>query len=169
VAQQRTNEGTQALPSIAESWTTIAEEDFTDGVGIFDKRRNAAKRYTIVKNRRGVVRIAGGESSTSAIVSNQIDLNNSSFSRLRVGFSFYATEMVHSSDVCISYTLDNGSVAGEKCWSSLHAFELGRWYDGESIEFASAGAKSLGVRIRVDGGSDNGNVLIDSVRIQGME
>ncbi len=93
-------------------------------------------------NRASVVCLAGGNSS---IKSNQFPLRVGSFERFRIKFSFYAIEMKHTDDLCLDYELGDGAVTGRKCWSSLHAFENSRWYDGKSFEFAASNAESLKV------------------------
>ena len=129
-------EGTQYLRNEG-GWMTIVEEDFTNAFGLFDHHGNNATHYTSAMNRVGVVHISGGEGGSSVIKSKQISLNNSLFTRFRIAFSFYAIEMEHSDDLCLDYEIDNGDITGEKCWSSLPAFENGRWYDDNSLEFAA--------------------------------
>mmetsp|Transcript_43670 Transcript_43670/g.91885 ORF Transcript_43670/g.91885 Transcript_43670/m.91885 type:complete len:460 (-) Transcript_43670:89-1468(-) len=150
-------------------WRTIIEEEFTRGLGLFNQRGNDARRYSSAMNRAGVVRMAGGEGGSS-MQSNEIHPRNnlfSEFSRFKVSFSFYAIEMEHSDDLCLDYELDNGKITGEKCWSSLNAFDNGRWYDDMSLEFAASHAERLRIRFRVNGDDAEDDVLFDSVRIQG--
>mmetsp|Transcript_2809 Transcript_2809/g.4360 ORF Transcript_2809/g.4360 Transcript_2809/m.4360 type:complete len:455 (+) Transcript_2809:52-1416(+) len=149
-------------------WATIIDENFTYGFGLFNHHGNDATHYTSTMNRMGVVRIADGESGSSALQSNKISLENNPFSRFKIVFSFYAVMMEHSDQLCLDYVLDDGSVTGEKCWSSLHAFENSEWYDGMSFEFAASSAKSLRIRFRVKGDDTDDDVLIDSVAVQGL-
>mmetsp|Transcript_24220 Transcript_24220/g.36830 ORF Transcript_24220/g.36830 Transcript_24220/m.36830 type:complete len:455 (-) Transcript_24220:111-1475(-) len=149
-------------------WTTIIEEDFTTGLGLFRNHGNSATRYNRAKNRGGVVRIGGAEGGSSEIESNRISLSNNSFAKLRIIFSFYAIEMEHSDDLCVNYEIDNGVITGEKCWSSLHAFDNSRWYDDKSLELTVSNAQSLSIRFRVDGDDAKDDVLIDSVTVQGL-
>jgi trypsin len=159
------DEGTQDLSSDG-GWRTILEEDFTDRFGLFGQHGSTTTLYPNAMNRAGVIRLADGSSS---IESNQIPLANSSFTRLRINFSFYAIEMEHSDNLCLTYKLDEGAITGEKCWSSLHAFENSRWYDDKSFEFAASDAQNLKISFRVDGDDDEDDVLIDLVTIQGLE
>jgi len=162
-----TGRGSQNL-SNGGGWMTIVEEDFTNGFGLFDQHGNTATLYPNAMNRAGVVRIAGGEDGNSSIEANQIDLKNSSFTRFRINFSFYAIEMEHSDNLCLNYELDDGAIKGEKCWSSLHAFDNSRWYDDKSLEFAASGAQKLRISFRVDSDGDEDDVLIHKVTIQGL-
>jgi len=159
--------GTQYL-RLGEDWTPIIEEDFTSGFGLFNRHGNDAKHYTSAMNRAGVVRIADGEDGSSAMTSNQISLEDSPFTKFKINFSFYAIEMEHSDDLCLDYEIDDGAVTGEKCWSSLHAFENSRWYNDKSFEFTASNARSLRIRFRVKGDDTEDDVLIDSVTVQGQ-
>jgi trypsin len=150
-----------------DSWTTMIEEDFTYGFGIFNHHDNSANHYTSAMERSGVVRIEDGEGGVSALISNEISLAYNPFSRIKVTFSFYAIEM-EDDDFCLDYELDGGSITGEKCWSSLHAFDNSQWYDGMSFEFAAPNASSLRIAFRVKGDDDEDDVLIDAVTIQGQ-
>jgi len=148
-------------------WMTVIEEDFTSAFGLFSQHGNDDKYYTSAMDRVGVVRIADGEGGSSVLQSNEISLENNPFSKLKISFSFYAIEMEHTDNLCLDYELDYGSITGEKCWSSLHAFENSRWYDDMSFEFAASNAKSLRIRFRVKGDDTEDDVLIDSVTVQG--
>ena len=118
-------------------WTTILQGDFAYGFESFYHHDNNANHYTSTMNRLGVVRIANGEGGFSVLRSNPISLENNPFSRIRVGFSFYAMEMEHSDILCLGYEIEDGAITGEKCWSSLHAFDNSRWYDDMSLEFVA--------------------------------
>lgn len=158
---------TQSLSS-GGNWTTIVEEDFTTGFGLFDLHSNNAMHYPSTMNRAGVVRIADGNDGSSELTSNVISLANSPFSKIKVTFSFYAIAMEHSDDLCLDYVLDNWAITGERCWSSLHAFENSRWYDDTSLEFAASDAQTLWIRFRVVGDDNEDDVLLDSVTIEGQ-
>ena len=75
--------------------------------------------------------------------------------------------MEYSDNLCLDYEIDSGAITGEKCWSSLHAFEMSRWYDDMSFEFASSNVQTLRIRFRVVGDDVVDEVLIDSVSVQG--
>eukprot|EP00571_Detonula_confervacea_P000325 CAMPEP_0172330650 /NCGR_PEP_ID=MMETSP1058-20130122/61514_1 /TAXON_ID=83371 /ORGANISM="Detonula confervacea, Strain CCMP 353" /LENGTH=455 /DNA_ID=CAMNT_0013047875 /DNA_START=194 /DNA_END=1561 /DNA_ORIENTATION=+ len=149
-------------------WIAIIEEDFTTGYGLFNHHGNDAKHYTSAMNRVGVVRIADGEGGSSALKSNQVSLENSPFTKFKINFSFYAIEMEHSDSLCLDYEISNGAITGERCWSSLHAFENSRWYNDKSFEFAAPNAHSLSIRFRVKGDDSEDDVLLDSVTIYGQ-
>jgi len=89
-------------------WTTIVEEDFASGLGLFRHPGNNARYYTSAMGRSGVVRIADGEFGTSVLTSNQISLESSLFTRYKIDFSFYAIEMEHSDNLCLDYEIDDG-------------------------------------------------------------
>merc|ERR1712151_985539 len=112
-------------------------------------------------NRAGVVRVSDGEHGSSDMISKVISLVNSPYAMLKVTFSFYAIEMEHSDDLCLDYELDNGAVTGEKCWSSLHAFDNDCWYQ-KSLVFVAYNASNLKIRFSVKGNDDVDDVLIDS-------
>merc|ERR1712127_922218 len=151
-----------------EGWTTIVEEDFTNDFGLFWQHDNNANHYTSAMGRSGVVRIANGEGGNSVLKSDQISLDNAVYTRIKVTFSFYAIAMEHSDDLCLDYEMDGGAITGEKCWSSLHAFEISRWYDAMSFEFAASDAQTLRIRFTVKGDDVVDEVMVDSVMIQGQ-
>ena len=128
---------TQELPvwstymeDVDDGWSTIIEEDFEHGgFGLFDQHGNNGNHYATAMKRSGVVHISNGEGGHSAMKSSPIPLESSTFTKFKVVFSFYAIDMEHSDDLCLDYEIDSGAITGEKCWSSLHAFEMSRWYD----------------------------------------
>ena len=149
------------------SWTTIFEENFSNGLGLFGRIGNNARYYPDAMNRGGVIRIEDGEAGLSVLESNQLNLGNNPFTTFKINFSFYAIEMEHSDNLCLEYDVDNGAITGEKCWSSLHVFENDRWYDDESLVFFAPDARSLSIRFRVEGDDSVDDVLLDTVTIQG--
>ena len=151
-----------------EGWATVVDENFADGFGLFDQLGNNGNHYTSAMERSGVVRIANGNGGRSVLKSNEISLENAAYSRYRVTFSFYAISLEDSDELCLDYEIDGGAITGEKCWSSLQAFEMGRWYDDMSFEFASSNAQTLRIRFRVDGDDVVDEILLDSVTIQGQ-
>lgn len=150
-----------------DGWVSVVEEDFTNGFGLFDQLGNNGNHYINAMGRSGVVRIANGDGGHSVLKSNQISLENAAYSRYRVTFSFNAIAMEHSDDLCLDYEIDGGVITGEKCWSSIHAFEMDTWYDDVSFEFAASNAQTLRIRFRVEGDDIVDEVLLDSVTIQG--
>ena len=76
--------------------------------------------------------------------------------------------MEHSDDFCLDYFLDNGAITGERCWSSLHAFNNHMWYDNMSLEFDVSNRQSMWIRFRIEGDDNEDDVLIDSVTIEGQ-
>lgn len=160
---------TQQLTTVKEEgWSTIVEEDFSLGFGLFDQHGNNGNHYTTAMNRAGVVRVANGDGGHSVMMSNPIPLGSQTFDKFKVEFSFYAIAMEHADDLCLDYEIDNGAVTGEKCWSSLHAFEMSRWYDEMSFEFSASNAQSLRIRFTVKGDDIVDEVLIDSVTVSGQ-
>ena len=166
-SQDLTSNGVSQNISNEGGWTTITEEDFTYGFGLFNHHGNDAKHYTKAMNRVGVIRIADGINGRSELLSKEISLENNPFSKFKISFSFYTMKMEQSDDLCIDYELDGGSITGEKCWSSRHTFDNSRWYDAMSFEFAASSANILRIRIRVKGDDTEDDVLIDSVTVQG--
>lgn len=65
-------------------WTTIVNEQFTGGMGLFDHHGNDANHYLSAEGRSGVVRIQDGNGGSSELTSNLISLQNNSFSRIKV-------------------------------------------------------------------------------------
>jgi trypsin len=170
IAVSRTVDTTTKTQVITEDdWTTILQEDFDTGFGLFNQHGNDASHYLTAKNRVGVVRIAGGENGVSTLNSNQITLENAPYNKFKINFSFYAIEMEHSDDFCIEYEINDGAETGEKCWSSLHSFQNHVWYNDKSFEFVTAlNAHSLKVSFRIEGDDSVDDVLLDSVIIQGQ-
>jgi len=173
----RVEEASMAMPAETEalsvsggdgSWTPIVEEHFTTGFGLFEHPRNNANHYLNAMNRGGVVRIEDGNGGHSELTSNLIPLENTSFSKIKVIFSFYAVAMEHADGFCLDYVLDNGAITGERCWNSLHAFQNHMWYDDMSLEFDASNARNLWIRFRIEGDDDEDDVLLDSVTIHGQ-
>lgn len=152
-----------------DGWATVVEEDFTNGFGLFDKQGNNGNHYLSAMERPGVVRIANGEGGYSVLKSNQMSWANTAYTRFRVTFSFYAIAMEDTDSLCLDYEINGGAVTGEKCWSSIHAFDMSRWYDDVSFEFAASNSQTLGIRFRVEGDDVVDEVLLDSVTIQGQQ
>jgi len=164
-----TTTATNTTANTNGSWTTIAQEGFDTGFGLFNVHGNDASHYLTAMNRAGVVRIANGQNGVSTLSSNQIALENSPYKKFKVDFSFYAIEMEHSDDFCVSYEINGGAETGEKCWSSLHAFQNHVWYNDKSFEFVTAAdAHSLRINFQVVGNDIEDDVLLDSVIIQGQ-
>ncbi|KAL7553790.1 hypothetical protein ACHAWF_017121 [Thalassiosira exigua] len=131
----------QAKNAAAE-WTTISKEEFAFRYGMFSHGVDHAKYYTNAMGRSGVVRVEGG--AGGSLTSNIISLEHNPFSRLRVVFSFCAIRLESDDDkLCVDYELNDGSIAADKCWSGLQAFEIDRWYDDMSFEFLLSSAKSM--------------------------
>ena len=83
-------------------------------------------------------------------------------------FSFYAIDMEDSEDLCLRYKLDDGAITREKCWSSVHVFQVSAWYDGVSINFGASDAQSLKVTFKIKGDDIVDEVLLDSVTVEGQ-
>jgi len=153
--------------SVDGGWTTLVDEDFTSGFGLFESHLNNARHYPNTMGRSGVVRIMDGPDGRSQMASNPISLGNN-YSKIKVKFSFYAVSMEHSDDFCLEYFLDNGAVSGERCWSAYHAFENHQWYDSMGLEFDASNASSLWIRFRVEGDDNVDDALLDSVQIEAL-
>jgi len=154
---------------VGGGWTTIINEDFTsNGFGLFDHHGNNGNHYTNAMERAGVVRIANGEGGRSVMQSNQIPLEDTMYTKFRVTFSFYAIGMEDSDDLCLNYEVDDGTISGQKCWSSIRAFENERWYDDMSFGFAAPNVQNMKILISIKGDDVVDEVLIDSVIIQGQ-
>jgi trypsin len=150
-------------------FTQIVQEEFGTGFGLFNQHGNDASHYLAAKNRNGVVRIQNGANGISTLKSNQISLENNPFTKFKVDFSFYAIEMEHSDDFCVSYEINDGVETGEKCWSSLHSFQNHVWNNDKSFEFGTAlDAHNLRLTFQVKGDDDTDDVLLDSVTVYGQ-
>jgi len=150
-------------------YAEIIQEGFGTGFGLFNQHGNDASHYLAAKNRNGVVRIQNGTNGISTLKSNQISLENSPFTKFKVDFSFYAIEMEHSDDFCVSYEINDGVETGEKCWSSLHSFQNHVWNNDKSFEFSTAlDAHNLRLTFQVKGDDDTDDVLLDSVTVYGQ-
>ena len=168
-------EGTTA----AASWTTIVQEDFTTGFGIFNNHGNNAMHYLTAENRDGVVRLHERDGQM-AFRTHQISLGNQSYSQLKISFSFYAIAHDLMKNICLDYWMD-GAYAGKHCWSgtrNTNIFDNGGWQDDTSFEFVvpppppptttttTTDERYLRIRFIVEGEED---ILIDEVTIQGLE
>ena len=150
------------------AWEEIVDEEFLTGLGIFNSHGNgdSSRHYPAAQNRRGVVRIAGA-GGTASFASSSVSLVDTSYGKLRVSFSFYAMGMEHADDLCLDYELDNGAITGERCWSSLHAFQNNQWTDLDMEFDASPDARNISLRFRLKGDDSDDGVLVDRVTIEG--
>ncbi|EJK70391.1 hypothetical protein THAOC_08254, partial [Thalassiosira oceanica] len=135
---------TQETSPSESAWEEIVDEEFLTGLGIFNSHGNgdSSRHYPTAQNRAGVVRVASG-GGTASLASRSISLADTSYGRLRVSFSFYAMGTEHADDLCLDYELDNGAITGERCWSSLHAFQNNQWTDLDMEFNASPGARNI--------------------------
>jgi len=151
-----------------EAWEEIANEEFLTGLGIFNSHGNgdSSRHYPMAENRAGVVRISSN-GGTASFASNPISLTDTPYDKLRVSFSFYAMGMEHADDLCLDYELDNGVITGERCWSSLHAFENNQWTNLDMEFNAWQDVQNMSLRFRLKGDDSDDVVLIDRVTIEG--
>jgi len=149
-------------------YTTIVDETFAGGFGLFGQNGNDAKYYPTFEDRVGIVRIQDGNGGASELTSNTIPLT-AGYSKIKVSFSYLAKSMEDSSDhLCLDYNLDSGKIVGERCWRSGDAIENNVWNDNESVEFETSGAQSLWLRFRVAGNDSEDDILLDSVKVSGL-
>ncbi|EJK57647.1 trypsin-like serine protease, partial [Thalassiosira oceanica] len=159
---------TQETSPSASAWEEIVDEEFLTGLGIFNSHGNgdSSRHYPAAHNRAGVVRVASG-GGTASLASRSVSLADTSYGRLRVSFSFYAMGTEHADDLCLDYELDNGAITGERCWSSLHAFQNNQWTDLDMEFNALPGARNISLRFRLKGDDSDDGVLVDRVTIEG--
>ena len=158
--------GTESVTD-ESGYTTIVDETFAGGFGLFGLNGNDAKYYPTFEDRIGIVRIQDGNGGTSELTSNTIPLT-AGYSKIKVSFSYLAKSMEDSADhLCLDYNLDSGKIVGERCWRSGDAFQNNVWND-ESIEFETSGAQSLWIRFRVAGNDSEDVILLDSVKVSGL-
>ena len=152
-----------------EGWTTLLDEGFDIGLGLFARGENVAATYygTTVEGRQGVVGIENGDTLLSNPLTFAPDGQNLLY---RIRFSFFAMNMGSADDLCLNYVIDDGTVMGEKCWRGEDAFNNGVWTDDKSLVFSKPpnGASSLTLWFAVKGDSSEDKVLIDSVTILGQ-
>merc|ERR1712151_873860 len=159
---------TQETSPSESAWEEIVDEEFLTGLGIFNSHGNgdSSRHYPAAHNRAGVVRVASG-GGTASLASRSVSLADTSYGKLRVSFSFYAMGTEHADDLCLDYELDNGAITGERCWSSLHAFQNNQWTDLDMEFNASPGARNISIRFRLKGDDSDDGVLVDRVTIEG--
>ena len=153
-----------------QNWIDILLDNFLSGFGLFDNRGTDVKYYKNVKDRVGVLRLQSGKRIESAIYSNKIVLDQA-YSKLKISFSFYANSMESSDSFCLDYLIEESAnwQAG-RCWRSYYEFENDVWYDDVTLEFQGVSTiDSLRIRFRCAADSVYDDVLIDSVKIQGLE
>ncbi|KAL7478263.1 hypothetical protein ACHAW6_004035 [Cyclotella cf. meneghiniana] len=158
--------------SSSSSWKTLIEEDFLSGYGTFKDGGSDVAYYNSVKGRSGVVRIQAGNGRRSSVFSSNVLLNNKSYDKFKVIFSFYANSMESDDRFCLDYSVDGGTVwRKQKCWQSGAEFDNLKWYDDETVYLnpSSSNFDSLIIRFRCDGDSVQDDVLFDRVEIQGQE
>lgn len=157
----------------SSSWKTIASEDFDSGYGKFKDGGSDVAYYKSVKGRSGVVRIQAGNGRKSSVFSNEMIFNNGSYSKFRVIFSFYANSMETDDRFCLDYSTNGGTVwKKQQCWSRASDFNNLEWYDNKTVTLkpnSSNNIQSLIVRFRCDGDNVQDDILIDSVRVQGLQ
>lgn len=165
-----TSSGSDSSSSSSSSWKTLVSEDFDSGYGMFKDGGSDVAFYNEVKGRTGVVRIQAGNGRRSSVFSNNVMLNNESYDKYRVVFSFFANNMESDDRFCLDYSTNGGSVwKKQKCWDSGSDFNNLQWYDNEVVYLNPASATSLIIRFRCDGDSAQDDVLFDKVVIQGLQ
>jgi len=156
----------------SSSWKTIVSEEFDSGYGKFKDGGSDVAYYNSVKGRSGVVRIQAGNGRKSSVFSNEMTFDES-YSKFRVIFSFYANSMETDDRFCLDYSTNGGTVwKKQKCWSRATDFNNLEWYDNETVTLtpnSSNNIKSLIVRFRCDGDDIQDDILIDSVKVQGLQ
>ena len=129
--------------------------------------------YQFVKGRSGVVRIQAGNGRRSSVFSNKLVFDNDFYSKFKIVFSFYANSMESDDKFCLDYSTNGGTVwKKQKCWSRGRDFDNLQWYDNQSVTIkpnSSNKVKSLIIRFRCDGDNAQDDVLIDSVRVEGLQ
>jgi len=149
-----------------ENWLTLVSEDFTYGYGSF-AGDGGTKVLDNLKGRLGVANIQ----ESSSLISGEIALDYEKHaSRFKVLFSFYVVRVDPEEGFCLEYSTNGGlDWMEERCWTDRDVV-VKRWTDGMSAEFEVPQAtERLRIRFRCYGDSKHDDVLIDAVRVLGLE
>mmetsp|Transcript_21501 Transcript_21501/g.27597 ORF Transcript_21501/g.27597 Transcript_21501/m.27597 type:complete len:220 (+) Transcript_21501:1335-1994(+) len=173
VVSSTINHADDANVDTSEERTEILlEEDFNFGYGRFNRGGNDVVHYSNILGRDGVARLENGNGMGSSIYSDELRLTGKSYSEINVIFSFYGNSMESFEEFCIDYMINNvESWLEVKCFASGRDFVNGQWYDGamSSINLNTDGIDSMRVRFRCDANSIQDDILIDQVKIVGLE
>mmetsp|Transcript_17496 Transcript_17496/g.34002 ORF Transcript_17496/g.34002 Transcript_17496/m.34002 type:complete len:500 (-) Transcript_17496:300-1799(-) len=150
-------------------YATLLEEDFDGGYGFFHSGGSDTKHYNSVVGRNGVLRIQNGNGMASSVYSGKITLDRQ-YSLLRVTFSFLALGMESDDEFCLDFMKnEKKNWKTGRCWNSADDFVNGEWYDDFSLKVDGSKADTLRFRFRCNGNHAQDDVLIDGVKIEGLE
>lgn len=152
-----------------ENWVELLDEGFDNGFGEFNSGGFDVKYYSYVKTRSGVIRIQDGNVMDSSVYSDSITLDTT-YSKFKVSFSFYANSMEVNDAFCLDYSVDDSvSWYPERCWHFPEDFDNKIWYDDMELEFEAVDAiDSMSIRFRCQANSFNDDILLDSVKVHGL-
>lgn len=169
--QKPTQYPTQKAPagSSGADKLILLREEFTTGFGSFISGGSDTKYYPSAKDRLGVARIQDGSGEEAYIYSKKIPLP-SSYSTMKVTFSFYGLSMESDDSFCLDYSIDESSNwVDVQCWNGEEDFKNKVWYDDTIVEFSANNADSIRVRFRCEGDNNKDDVLFDYVQVEGLE
>ncbi|KAL7466479.1 hypothetical protein ACHAXS_006787 [Conticribra weissflogii] len=150
-------------------YVALLEEDFVGGYGFFNSGGSDTKHYNSVVGRNGVLRIQNGNGMASSVYSGKISLNKQ-YSLIQVTFSFLALGMETDDEFCLDFMKnENDNWKKGRCWNSADDFENGEWNDDFSLKFDGNKAETLRFRFRCNGDNAQDDLLIDWVKIEGLE
>lgn len=140
---------------------TLIDEDFVSGYTFFQNGGIGSTLYQSAKGRKGVVRISNGASITA----KQID---ASFARYQVFLSFQFIDMEDDSGICFDCSDDEGASWNEfACHRSSSTLLNDVWYSiSADLKIPKHTSDLLTIRLRAP--ETQGDVLIDSVTIEGL-
>ncbi len=153
------------------NWSSVLYEDFDDGFGYFVAGGVDAIYTPSRFGRNGLVMIKHGidNNEEASINSKNISLDNrGGFTRFKVLFSFYASNIGLYDGFCLDYRTNEISVWTEAdCWPNGDDVENGKWNDDVAWEFQTGLAMSIGIRFRGFSADNMRRVFIDKIHLFG--
>lgn len=153
------------------SWSSVLYEDFGDGLGNFVTGGFDATYIPSRFERSGLIMIKHGIDNydEASINSGSIPLDDrDGFTRFKVTFSFYASNIGPDDGFCLDYRANEVSAWTQAdCWPSGDDVENGKWNDDVAWEFQTGFATSIDIRFRGFSADKMRRVFIDKIHLFG--
>ena len=149
-----------------KSWSSVLYEDFDSGLGKFVSGGYDAMYTADRFGRNGLVMIKHGidNSDEASITSENISLDDpGGFTKFKVVFSFYASNIGAGDGFCLDYRADEVWTEAN-CWPSV---ENGKWNDEVTWGFQPGLARSIAIRFRGFSSDDMKRIFIDKIQLYG--
>eukprot|EP00571_Detonula_confervacea_P016891 CAMPEP_0172302312 /NCGR_PEP_ID=MMETSP1058-20130122/4033_1 /TAXON_ID=83371 /ORGANISM="Detonula confervacea, Strain CCMP 353" /LENGTH=822 /DNA_ID=CAMNT_0013012737 /DNA_START=87 /DNA_END=2555 /DNA_ORIENTATION=- len=172
--QFKIGDSSSPLGVLQPIWTSILNENFSNGLGKFNDGGDDAMYLSSKFGRNGLVMIKSGSDNydEASIYSNNISLNNRGYTKFKVVFSFYGAGMEIGDRFCLDYKANGASKwIKAKCWRSGQNFDFedGMWNDNTDSVFRPTAIITNSISIRFRGFSEENfdRVFIDKIQLFG--